>query len=119
MPEVSVSCATYIERIYVMNKVKAFVSASTLVILGIGPFLAGQTGSQARPTPTRELQSAPVREQLLLDPGWKFSFGDAADPRADFGYGTGELFAKAGGGSGAINVNFNDSSWRTVDLPHD
>jgi len=59
------------------------------------------------------------REQLLFDFGWKFTLGDGWHPSKDlnFGYGqsdfakTGEFkFAKAG---------FDDSKWRTLNLPHD
>ena len=60
-----------------------------------------------------------VREKLLFDFGWKFHFGDAADPKADFDFGIGTLFAKAGESHGAVHPNFNDSSWRILDLPHD
>ncbi len=102
-----------------MAQVKSFVFAIVLVILGVGPYLAGDTGGRQVQTPAQEARPAPVREQLLLDVGWKFALGDAADIKGDFSYGSGELFAKAGSGIGAINVNFNDSSWRSVDLPHD
>ena len=61
----------------------------------------------------------PVREKLLLDFGWKFHLGDAADPKADFDFGIGTLFAKAGESHGAVHPDFNDSTWRILDLPHD
>ncbi len=64
-------------------------------------------------------QAGLVREQLLLDPGWKFHLGDASDPKGDFDYGLGASFAKAGEAVGAVNPNFNDSTWRTLDVPHD
>ncbi len=60
-----------------------------------------------------------TRSQLLLDFGWKFHLGDAADPDSDFGFGRDESFAKAGETSGPATPGFNDSSWRTLDLPHD
>ncbi len=59
------------------------------------------------------------RETVLFDNNWKFSFGDAASAADDFGYGTGTLFAKAGEAVGAVSPDFNDSSWRSLDLPHD
>jgi beta-galactosidase len=61
----------------------------------------------------------PGREMLLFDAGWKFHFGHAADPSLDFGYGTGTPFAKAGQAVGAADPKFNDTNWRTVNLPHD
>jgi len=60
-----------------------------------------------------------VRQKLLLDPGWKFHLGDASDPKSDFDYGVRATFAKAGETAGAIHPDFNDSTWRTLDLPHD
>ena len=73
------------------------------------------------PFPARS-QQAPqgaAREKLSLDRGWKFHLGNAAVGKDDFDYGLGELFAKAGEGAGAVTINFPDSDWRTVDLPHD
>ena len=60
-----------------------------------------------------------VREKLLLDPGWKFHLGDASSPDGDFGFGLDKVFAKAGETSGPGAPDFNDSTWRTIDLPHD
>lgn len=60
-----------------------------------------------------------VREKLLLDPGWKFHLGDASSPEGDFGFGLEQVFAKAGQTSGPGSPDFNDSTWRLVDLPHD
>ncbi|MGA2262461.1 MAG: beta-galactosidase GalA, partial [Acidobacteriota bacterium] len=90
-----------------------------LPILAAGPYLAGRPQSKPAQTPAPEIPSTPAREWLLFDAGWKFALGDAADIKGDFGYGSGELFAKAGSAAGAIAPNFNDSSWRTIDLPHD
>jgi len=64
------------------------------------------------------LKSSP-REKLLMDFGWKFHLGSASNPKDDFGYGTEAIFAKAGDGAGAIRPEFKDSSWRTINLPHD
>jgi beta-galactosidase len=59
------------------------------------------------------------REKLLMDRGWKFHLGNAASVEADFGYGASAIFAKAGESYGAVSPGFNDSTWRTLDLPHD
>lgn len=88
------------------------------------PLLAAEAAS----TPTPAAPPAPAatspRERLLLDFGWRFHLGNAADPDKDFGYGhsapyvsaefakTGELFAPS-------RANFDDSKWRALDLPHD
>ena len=59
------------------------------------------------------------REQLLFDFGWKFKFGHGSDPAQDlgFGYGQGD-FAKTGDFKFAKG-QFDDSTWRTLNLPHD
>ena len=66
--------------------------------------------------------SSSPRERLLLDFGWRFHLGHATDPEKDFGYGAParELtFAKCGDFPDVCQLEFNDSAWRTVDLPHD
>lgn len=60
------------------------------------------------------------RQHIALDEDWKFHFGHAADPANDFNYGLATIFAKSGGAYGtAVDPRFKDSSWRTVQLPHD
>jgi len=57
---------------------------------------------------------------MNMDEDWKFHFGNAADPEKDFNYGLVPIFVKSGGAARtAIDVRFNDSSWRTLTLPHD
>jgi len=60
-----------------------------------------------------------AREKLLLDFGWSFHLGDVCSIEGDQGYGAGEAFAKAGDATGAARPDFDDSSWRRLDLPHD
>jgi beta-galactosidase len=58
-------------------------------------------------------------EKLLLDFGWKFTFGNGADPAKDLGFGKGQGdFAKTGDFEFA-KAKFDDSKWRTLNLPHD
>src|ERR1700756_2490073 len=67
-------------------------------------------------------QNRSCRERILLDFGWRFHFGHAADPTKDFGYGapTRELtFAKCGDFPGVCQLEFDDAIWRPIDLPHD
>ena len=64
-----------------------------------------------------------VRETIRLDDGWKFAFGNAADPKKDFGCGT-EYFnyltkANSIHNEGPYVANFNDSTWQEVKVPHD
>jgi beta-galactosidase len=51
------------------------------------------------------------RVRLLMDFGWRFHLGN--------NWGLCEQLDKAGQSSGPAKVNFNDSSWRALDLPHD
>ncbi len=84
--------------------------------------LAGATGSlssRGKSLAGTDMPSAGPREKLLLDFGWRFKLGDLCSIEGDQGYGSGEAFGKAGEADGAAKPDFNDSAWRTVDLPHD
>src|SRR5512137_2887769 len=61
------------------------------------------------------------RKRLSMDLNWRFSLGHAKSYEKDFMNGTGYFswFAKAGYGDGAAAPNFEDRTWRQVDLPHD
>jgi beta-galactosidase len=60
-----------------------------------------------------------VRENLLFDFGWEFKFGHGSDPVKDLGFGLGQSdFSKTGDFKPA-KAGFDDSAWRTLDLPHD
>jgi beta-galactosidase len=65
-------------------------------------------------------QSSP-REKVLMDRGWRFSFGHPSDKEKDFNYGQSVFssFAKAGFGDGPASPGFDDRAWRKLDLPHD
>jgi beta-galactosidase len=61
-----------------------------------------------------------LRKQINFDDNWKFHFGNAADPAKDFNYKIAAIFSKTGKTDNtALDSKFNDSSWRTLDLPHD
>ena len=60
------------------------------------------------------------RERLLLDLHWRFHLGHADDAAQDFGYGSGEEFAKTGEFMRTPSQpDFDVGDWRQVDLPHD
>ncbi|HEX5654218.1 MAG TPA: hypothetical protein VFX58_14150, partial [Chitinophagaceae bacterium] len=60
------------------------------------------------------------QKHINIDEGWKFHFGHAANPAKDFNYTIATIFSKSGGAARtAIDPRFNDSAWRTLDLPHD
>lgn len=62
-----------------------------------------------------------AREHLNFDAAWRFSFGHATDTKKDFNTATGyfSYLAKAAYGDGASAADFDDRSWRKIDLPHD
>src|SRR3974377_593497 len=65
------------------------------------------------------LAAVAPREQLLFDFGWKFFQGHGTDPARDLGFGKGQGdFAKTGEFAFATE-KFDDSKWRSLNLPHD
>ncbi len=70
-----------------------------------------------------DLSAQNVRETIRLDKGWKFAFGNAADPKKDFGCGT-EYFnyltkASSIHNEGPYTHKFDDKEWQEVQIPHD
>ena len=58
------------------------------------------------------------RERLSLDRGWLFHEGDIPFPVV-IGHQASYDNAKAGSSYGAASPEYDDSSWKQVDLPHD
>ena len=69
--------------------------------------------------PVIAFAQTPVREKLSMDRNWKFHFGDASDTKNDFDYNLNYNLSKAAAGGGCISPKFNDTAWRSLDLPHD
>ncbi|MGZ5287513.1 MAG: hypothetical protein ACXWB9_10030, partial [Flavisolibacter sp.] len=60
------------------------------------------------------------RQRISLDEDWRFHFGHAGDPAKDFNYGITAIFAKSGKtDQTAMAINFSDSAWRKLNIPHD
>lgn len=78
-----------------------------------GFFLAAFTAS------TSQFDGLPPRSIYNMDLGWKFALGNSADMTQDFGYGTLGQDSKPGYPDGPPSPDFPDSSWRTVNVPHD
>lgn len=70
--------------------------------VALGIILAGIFPACAAETP---------REKLLMDSGWKFHLGNE--------WGTGEAPINLCVSTGPARQNFNDTSWASVNLPHD
>jgi beta-galactosidase len=62
-----------------------------------------------------------MREKISIDKDWKFAFGHPFDTKKDFNTATAyfSYLSKAGFGDGAAKPNFDDRSWRKLNLPHD
>jgi beta-galactosidase len=89
--------------------------ALNLFVLDLSPGFAQHTAPAAA-----AIDGLSPRQHQCLDEDWKFAFGNAADPAKDFNYSLATIFSKTGGVKGtAIDPAFNDSSWSTLQLPHD
>ena len=66
-----------------------------------------------------ELSAVAPRERLLFDFGWKFQFGHGTDPARDLGFGNDQGDFSKTGDFDFSNDKFDDSKWRTLNLPHD
>jgi beta-galactosidase len=83
--------------------------------LAAAPALPAKYTSQPLDTKTSP------RREVLLDSGWRFHLGHAADLTRDFGFGRDQrTFAKAGAKTAdAAMPDFNDGEWAPVRVPHD
>jgi beta-galactosidase len=63
---------------------------------------------------------ANAQKKINLDDGWKFHFGNAANPDKDFDYGNKLLFHKSNVfETTVINPKFIDTAFTNVNIPHD
>ncbi|MFV0291100.1 MAG: beta-galactosidase GalA [Mangrovibacterium sp.] len=68
------------------------------------------------------MQAQSARTRVNFDDNWRFAFGHPFDKDKDFGTGTAYFtyLSKARyGADGAAKAEFDDRSWRPLDLPHD
>ena len=82
------------------------------------------SGAQTAPAPERArsgdgTHGAARREQLLFDFNWKFKLGNGNDPAKDLGFGYGQSDFTKTGTFKIAKVGYDDSSWRSLNLPHD
>lgn len=89
--------------------------------LGLGAASPAAAATAARASDRLGPTDGDVRERLLFDFGWRFHLGHASDPARDFNFGTFQRsYAKAGANTAdAAMLDFDDSGWRSLDLPHD
>ena len=88
----------------------------TIRFLGFILLLISVLGDSHAQTTSGAVQTA--RERLSLDRGWLFHEGDIPFPVIK-GHQPSYDNAKAGRSSGAASPEFDDSSWKQVNLPHD
>ena len=107
-----------ISRRNLLSSAAALSASSLLARSAWGRTAAMMAGLPEAGSPEAPAAIAP-RERLLFDFGWKFQFGHGTEPARDlgFGYGQGD-FAKTGEFEFA-KAKFDDSKWRTLNLPHD
>ncbi|NII25289.1 glycoside hydrolase family 2 protein [Pseudoflavitalea sp. X16] len=61
-----------------------------------------------------------TRKKINFDNDWKFHLGHAADTLKDFNYTTANSLHKSGNTwQTPMDARFNDSNWRSLQLPHD
>jgi beta-galactosidase len=84
-------------------------------LLGFLPLVLNAADPTPSPSP---VASGSGREVLSFDQGWRFHLGDIPFPEIK-GHGATYGNAKAGNAPGAAATVFDDTGWRTVDLPHD
>src|SRR6478672_3755583 len=80
---------------------------------------AGESFATNEEPRRKELLAASSRARLRLDRGWRFRLGRDADPAFGFEPSGGGSYAKGGTLFAPSARDFDDSSWRAVDLPHD
>jgi len=66
-----------------------------------------------------DIDAGARRETMRFDFGWKFRLGHGSDPAKDLGFGSGQSDFSKAGIFGFAQLDFDDSGWRTLDLPHD
>jgi beta-galactosidase len=95
------------------------ISASSFLVPRAWGHGAGSSGDGVRAAPAANVSALEPREQLLFDFDWKFTFGHGSDPSKDLGFGFGQSDFTKTGDFKFSKAGFDDSQWRTLNLPHD
>lgn len=89
-------------------------------VLALTTCAASMLAAAPARTTVPALASPSPRQRILLNDGWRFHLGHAADVERDFGFGRDQrTFAKAGVTSPATLAAFDDGGWTDVVIPHD
>src|SRR5450631_2044958 len=89
--------------------------ASRVKLARAGALLAGGAAIAS----SKGFAAVAPRERLLFDFGWKFMMGSGSDPLRDLGFGKGQDDFSKTGSFGFATGTFDDSRWRSLNLPHD
>jgi beta-galactosidase len=76
-------------------------------------------GSPPWAFPPQSTTALAPREQLLLDFGWQFAFGNGDDPSKDFNFGFNQSDFSKTGTFKIATAQFDAGNWRKLNLPHD
>jgi beta-galactosidase len=61
-----------------------------------------------------------AQQKINFDEDWKFQLGNASNAEKDFNYSIANIFAKTAAEKNTpLDLKFNDSNWRNLNLPHD
>ncbi|MGB6133392.1 MAG: beta-galactosidase GalA [Acidobacteriaceae bacterium] len=93
------------------------LSASSLV--SRSGLLHAESVPDSGQSTTNQGDAVAPRQKLLFDFDWKFMFGNADDPGRDLGFGSDQGDFSKTGGFDFAQPHFNDSAWRSLNLPHD
>lgn len=93
--------------------------SATSLFPGVTHGLSNEAQNAAPDAEQSQQPASGKRERLLFDFGWKFKLGNSVDPQKDFGFGFGQSDFSKTGTFRQAKVGFDDSSWRTLNLPHD
>ncbi len=109
---------TWTRRSFLKTSIAAPAAAAISGAATLGAQNAAPADQEATPAAPASVSPG---SRSLLDFGWRFHLGDACDAAKDFGLGASGFgtFSKAGSLVRAARPNFDDSSWKAVDLPHD
>jgi len=95
------------------------LSASSLIARSAWGRTAALLANTSKAGSAQALTAVAPREQLLFDFGWKFQFGNGADPAHDLNFGMNQGDFSKTGEFGFAKAKFDDSKWRPLNLPHD
>jgi beta-galactosidase len=106
-------------RTFVLSTVGLFGSCMLPRLAWAGSAQGMASKSKQPLLPTQSETALAPREQWPFDFDWRFAFGNGDDPTKDFGFGFGQGDFSKTGSFKIATADFDDTSWRSLNLPHD